>query len=196
MNSVSKNNIYFRSKIRPTSITDFYNAAGDAYYNSSVNQPWTYKETIKSNKALTTDIYDCTAGGIVDIETGKVTLFHICPENKYNKDFDCIEKNIIGLSGLKNNLRGFIIGSQSRFADSKLIYEKLKYMMTKNGIPVSELREAKDNRTAIMYDSKNDEWLITNDEINNKIHNGEKNSEKILKTSFKEVNIDTGDEIA
>lgn len=187
-------NVSFKARIRPTTMKEFTEATADIYKIASVEYPWTAKETIKSAKAYTTDILDCTAGGIID-ETGKnVILFHICPTQPQNLNFKEIEKHIMSfVEEGKGKLKGFLLGSQKMFHDSEMMFKKLHRMLKNKKIPTTIIKGTKEDKTHILYDSKKDEWLISNFLINHKIYSGERDTSKILTDCFDEVKIAKGD---
>ncbi len=122
------NDLSFKARIRPVSISEFTKATSDIYGKASVNYPWTAKETITAPKAFTTDVFDCTAGGIVNETTKEVTLFHICPTRSENYDFNEIEQHIINQANLKDDskYKGFLLGAQGIYDDSKMLFKKIK----------------------------------------------------------------------
>ena len=85
-----------------------------------------------------------------------------------------------------NNLRGFLVGSLDLFRDSSMMFKKLHRMLKNHDIPTTILRGTKEQKTDILYNAKKDEWLVTNHNINQKIHNGQKAPEAILSDSFDE----------
>ena len=187
-------NVSFKARIRPTTMKEFTEATADIYKRASVEYPWTAKETIKAAKAYTTDILDCTAGGIVDESDKNVVLFHICPTQPQNFNFEEIEKHIMSfVEEGRGKLRGFLIGSQKIFKDSDILFKKLQKMLKNKKIPITIIKGTKEDKTHILYDSKKDEWLISNFAINHKIHSGEKDAKKILTDCFDEVKIAAGD---
>ena len=177
--------VSFKAKIRPVTVSEFTRHRMLTFHK--VDYPWTANETVKATKAYTTDIYDCTAGGIVDSHNN-VVMFHICPTQKENSDFDNIEKHIMGMVDEgNNNLSGFLVGSLDLFRDSSMMFKKLHRMLKNHNIPTTILRGTKEQRTDILYNAKKDEWLVTNHNINQKIHNGQNTPETILSDSFDEV---------
>ena len=93
-----------------------------------------------------------------------------------------------------NNLSGFLVGSLDLFRDSSMMFKKLHRMLKNHNIPTTILRGTKEQRTDILYNAKKDEWLVTNHNINQKIHNGQNTPEAILSDSFDEFilsNIDS-----
>lgn len=187
-------NVSFTSLIKPVSTSVYTREIESVYGKFGVNEPWTANETIKTPKAYTTNIADCTAGGITD---GKdVVMFHICPTKPQNQDFDKIEKSITEKIDLKSpNLRGFLLGSVSMFEDSTLMFEKLKRIFDKNNIPLSFCKANKGSKTDIMYNSAKDEWLISNPEINNRMIRGNRDAKEILQNSFEQIHIADCDEL-
>ncbi len=187
-------NVSFKARIRPTTMKEFTEATTDIYKKASVEYPWTAKETIKAAKAYTTDILDCTAGGIVD-ETGKsVVLFHICPTQPQNFNFEEIEKHIMSfVEEGKGKLKGFLIGSQKIFKDSDVLFKKLQKMLKNKKIPTTIIKGTKEDKTHILYNADKNEWLVSSFAINHKINNGEKDAKKILTDCFDEVKIAKGD---
>lgn len=83
-----------------------------------VDEPWTYKDIIKSSQGKTKNISSCTAGGIItrnskDISArDNVILFHINAENKENSDFEEIKKAIIDKIGDDEVVEGFLLGGK------------------------------------------------------------------------------------
>jgi len=190
------NNISFKSRIHPVTLNEFTNATTDIYQKASVNYPWTSNETIKAPKAYTMDIFDCSAGGIVDKDSGDVVMFHICPSQPDNFDFDKVEENIMALVNKKNsNLRGFILGAQTMFEDSIIYFKKMNKMLEDKHIPTSTFKSPIAEQTHILYDAQKDEWLISNVYINSALNRGKKDKSTILKENFAEVNIANGDYI-
>ena len=64
-------NISFKSRIKLVQTEDFIKLTQNKNIKS-VNYPWTIKESVKAPNALTTDIYDCTALGIVSKDDNNV----------------------------------------------------------------------------------------------------------------------------
>ena len=190
-----ESSVSFTSRIRPATLTEFTRLSEPLYNSAFVRHPWTAKETIAAEKAFTMDVYDCTAGGIVD-ETGKkVVMFHICPEMSANKCFGRVEQMIMEkLDDAHGKLRAFLTGSNKMFQDSKDLYENLRQMLVKRNIPISELKGTGE-KTHVLYDGVKDEWIVTNSAINDRVIRGEA-SEKILGDCFDRVVVDSKDVIA
>src|SRR5574344_719215 len=193
---MDSNRISFTSRIRPCSIGEYVSEISDIYGQKSfrVSYPWTANEIIKARKSYTTDIYDCTAGGITD---GKdVVMFHICPTNNLNRDFLHIEDVIKEKLDIgSRNLQGFLLGCNDRFKDSVFLMEKCKKYMEDLRIPKTVVSKTLDNPTDILYNKKKDEWLICNNMINEQIENGITNPRKLLNNTYKEVYISSKDEL-
>ncbi len=62
-------------------------------------------------------------------------------------------------------------------------------MFENNNISATTIDASNDMKTDILYDGKNDEWLITNFSINSQIFNHETDSNKIMKNSFYQINL-------
>ena len=192
----SNNNVSFTGLIRPTSLSKYTKATEDVFFRANIQPPWSYKDTKKVPKGMSMDVFDCSAGGIVNNDTKEVVLFHLCPENKENFDFEKIEKYVMSkVDGTSENLQAFIIGSKKIYADSEMLFMKLKSMMQRHKIPTTVIKGNQEEKTHILYDAKSDEWLITNNTINRKILNGETDSKKILEDCFDEVSISEKDKI-
>lgn len=186
--------VSFKAKIRPVTVSEFTKSRMLTLHK--VDYPWTAKETVKAKKAYTTDIYDCTAGGIVDKHNKNVVMFHICPTQKENFNFDNIEKQIMELVDKgSSDLSGFLVGSLDLFRDSSMMFKKLHRMLKNHNIQTTILRGTKEERTDILYNAQKDEWLVTNHNINQKIHNNLKSPKSILSESFDEVILSSKDEL-
>ena len=104
-------NVSFQSRIKLTSMNAFDKEVRYGKRNY-VNYPWTVKQSVISDKAATTDIYDCTAAGFTD--GLKVMLLHICPSMAENSNFKKIEKFITSKLDIDSPyLQGFILGSKN-----------------------------------------------------------------------------------
>ena len=66
--------VSFKAKIRPVTVSEFTKHRMSTFHK--VDYPWTANETVKATKAYTTDIYDCTAGGIVDSHNNVVMFLY------------------------------------------------------------------------------------------------------------------------
>ena len=161
-----------------------------------VNYPWTVKESIVSNKAVTKNVFDCTVCGITD--GLKVLMLHICPTIKENIDFSkivgFIKKNI----DLKDlNLQGFLFGSvtSSQNNRSREVFENFENFMKEHSIPYSKIRGSKDI-SDVAYSSEKDEWLIRNNArlgVSSKDDNNE--ALNFFKSNYDEVKISDLDEV-
>ena len=54
------NNISFKSRIRPVGNWEFQGLTSGFAKKQYVNYPWTVKESVLSEKAITKNVYDCT----------------------------------------------------------------------------------------------------------------------------------------
>lgn len=164
----------------------------------SVNYPWTIKESVKAPNALTTDIYDCTALGIVSKDNNNVLLMHISPNGtdckKINKIETFISKKINLLS---DNLTGFIIGSKKNNINSPTstkMFDKLAGILDKYNIHYTKFKGGNYSNN-IAYSSKDDTWLVANDvvDLSKSVYN--KNKKQILNFMFDEVKTAPNDNI-
>lgn len=181
------NNISFTSRIRPVPRSLFSKTITPGI--KSVEYPWTYYLTTKGEKAMTTGIQDCCAGGITDGET--VVLFHVSPYShvdgkkipdvhakliKYIKQF--IDVN-------NQNLQGFIIGSKIQFPASKKLFKNMEEFMQKHNIPYSAFKNKIFGSTDIKYDGIKDEWMVTNNYIDKQCKKRVRDPEKIMNKGFR-----------
>lgn len=190
-------NISFKSRIKLVQTEDFARLTQNKNMKS-VNYPWTIKESVKAPNALTTDIYDCTALGIVSKDDNNVLLMHISPNGtdckKINKIETFISKKINLLS---DNLTGFIIGSKKNNINSPTstkMFDKLAGILDKYNIPYTKFKGGNYSNN-IAYSSKDDTWLVTNDvvDLSKSVYN--KNKKQILNFMFDEVKTAPNDNI-
>lgn len=190
-------NISFKSKIRLVPSAEFHRAAFVIGEKNFVKAPWTIKQSVLSNGAYTTDILDCTVCGLTDGQ--KVLLNHICPTHYANKDFNQIAEFIKSKIDLTNQfLQGFILGSKpncSASPRSTTMFDNFVEFLQKYNIPFSEFKGGPyENNVA--YSSLNDEWLISNKSINDKMKKNFKTPYPVLDSIFDKVQISEEDEIA
>ena len=190
-------NISFKSRIKLVQTEDFIKLTQNKNIKS-VNYPWTIKESVKAPNALTTDIYDCTALGIVSKDDNNVLLMHISPNGtdykKINKIETIISKKINLLS---DNLTGFIIGSKKNNMNSPTstkMFDKLAGILDKYNIPYTKFKGGNYSNN-IAYSSKNDTWLVANDvvDLSKNVYN--KNKKQILNFMFDEIKTTPNDNI-
>lgn len=174
--------ISFTSAIRPVSVSRFLKETADIPLSNRIYAPWTEKQIIKKNAALTENVYDCSAGGITN---GKeVVMFHICT-GKENNNFKSIENNILEKIKSFKNPQGFLLGSVAYFKESPKLFKKFQKFMEKNNIPYSMFKGNK-TYTHIAYNGVNDEWLISNPVFSN---TGLSPIKELLKDSFEKFHI-------
>ena len=190
-------NISFKSRIKLVQTEDFARLTQNKNMKS-VNFPWTIKESVKAPNALTTDIYDCTALGIVSKDDNNVLLMHISPNGtdckKINKIETFISKKINLLS---DNLTGFIIGSKKNNINSPTstkMFDKLAGILDKYNIPYTKFKGGNYSNN-IAYSSKDDTWLVANDvvDLSKSVYN--KNKKQILNFMFDEIKTAPNDNI-
>lgn len=188
-------NISFQSKIRLTSMNAFNK---EIHYGKKnyVNYPWTVKESVISDKAATTDIYDCTAAGFTD--GSKVLMLHICPTEPRNNNLSKIEKFINEKIDPNNPyLQGFILGSKNfnpNTPNSPKVFDFFLNIMNKLDIPFSYFR-AGDYANNIAYSTLKDEWVIGSELLNAVDKSVFKTPQKAIEKIFEESKISNFDEL-
>lgn len=190
-------NISFKSRIKLVQTEDFARLTQNKNMKS-VNYPWTIKESVKAPNALTTDIYDCTALGIVSKDDNNVLLMHISPNGTDYKKINKIETFISQkINLLSDNLTGFIIGSKKNNINSPTstkMFDKLAGILDKYNIPYTKFKGGNYSNN-IAYSSKDDTWLVANDvvDLSKSVYN--KNKKQILNFMFDEVKTAPNDNI-
>ena len=191
------NNISFKSRIKLVQTEDFVKLTQNKNMKS-VNYPWTIKESVKAPNALTTDIYDCTALGIVSKDDNNVLLMHISPNGTDYKKINKIETFISKkINLLSDNLTGFIIGSKKNNINSPTstkMFDKLAGILDKYNIPYTKFKGG-NYFNNIAYSSKDDTWLVANDvvDLSKSVYN--KNKKQILNFMFDEIKTAPNDNI-
>lgn len=190
-------NISFKSRIKLVQTEDFARLTQNKNMKS-VNYPWTIKESVKAPNALTTDIYDCTALGIVSKDDNNVLLMHISPNGTDYKKINKIETFISKkINLLSDNLTGFIIGSKKNNINSPTstkMFDKLAGILDKYNIPYTKFKGG-NYFNNIAYSSKDDTWLVANDvvDLSKSVYN--KNKKQILNFMFDEIKTAPNDNI-
>lgn len=190
-------NISFKSRIKLVQTEDFARLTQNKNMKS-VNYPWTIKESVKAPNALTTDIYDCTALGIVSKDDNNVLLMHISPNGTDYKKINKIETFISKkINLLSDNLTGFIIGSKKNNINSPTstkMFDKLSGILDKYNIPYTKFKGGNYSND-IAYSSKDDTWLVANDvvDLSKSVYN--KNKKQILNFMFDEIKTAPNDNI-
>lgn len=190
-------NISFKSRIKLVQTEDFARLTQNKNMKS-VNYPWTIKESVKAPNALTTDIYDCTALGIVSKDDNNVLLMHISPKGTDYKKINKIETFISKkINLLSDNLTGFIIGSKKNNINSPTstkMFDKLAGILDKYNIPYTKFKGG-NYFNNIAYSSKDDTWLVANDvvDLSKSVYN--KNKKQILNFMFDEIKTAPNDNI-
>ena len=159
------NNISFKSRIRPVGNWEFQGLTSGFAKKQYVNYPWTVKESVLSEKAITKNVYDCTVCGITD--GLKVLMLHICPTKKENEKFSNIINFIKTHIDLKKtNLQGFLFGSRKDTPDNKSerIFKNFETFMKENNIPYSKIKGSS-TFSDVAYSSETDEWLIKHEKM-------------------------------
>ena len=189
-------NISFKSRIRPAGFWEFASQTRAFEPRQYVNYPWTVKESVISNKAITKNVFDCTVCGITD--GLKVLMMHICPTIKINHDFSKIVAFIKDNINLQDsNLQGFLFGSVTNFQDgmSGEIFGSFESFLKEHSIPYSKIRGSRDV-SDVAYSSEKDEWLIrSNARLRADINETGNGALNFLKENFDEVKISELDEV-
>ena len=188
----TKNNLQFKSKIRPINYLKYREIIDKMGKNVEVKPPWTLAESIKNKNAFSTNIIDCTVCGLTNGQD--VLMLHICPTVEKNKNFSKIKDFILkNFDVTSYDTRGFLVGSQknnmySQFSDT--LFQNFVNFMEKFEIPFSQFRGTKKVPVHVAYSSTRDEWLLSNP-----IVNPYRCDLKSLKMSFDDIKIDKGDEL-
>lgn len=194
----SMDNISFKSNIRLATPEEFKRITGCIGKKYSVNYPWTIKQSLLSESAYTTDILDCTVCGITDGQ--KVLLNHICPTISDNNNFQRIADFIKNKINIKNEyLQGFILGSKQNSKsspNSTALFDNFVNLMNELKIPFSKFKGG-DYVNNVAYSSTRDEWLISNQLINEDAKKNYKNNPiEMFKKIFDEISISKLDDIS
>lgn len=164
-------------------------------YQNSVRFPWTHKLTVQAKEAMTENIMDCTAGGITN---GKdVVLFHLCPDRAENEVFTDIEKTLENM--IKNSdgkLQGLLVGSKIYFRKSRKLFDNLEKFMKKYNISCSKFRNKGTSVTNIMYNAKDDEWLLSSNHIDEALKKGISDPKKVCKMNFRSSEVSEADTLS
>lgn len=191
------NNISFKSRIRPVGHWQFQKLTSGFEAKHYVNYPWTVKESVLSEKAITKNVFDCTVCGITD--GIKVLMLHICPTNKDNEDFSKIIKFIKDKIDLGNkNLQCFLLGSYANTPNNRSgkIYENFEKFLTELRIPYTKLKGSS-TFCDVAYSSSMDEWLIKHEKMGSADAIDECNTPlTFLRYHFDEVKISDLDEVS
>ncbi len=188
----TKNNLQFKSKIRPINYLKYREIIDKMGKNVEVKPPWTLAESIKNKNAFSTNIIDCTVCGLTNGQD--VLMLHICPTVEKNKNFSKIKDFILkNFDVTSYDTRGFLVGSQknnmySQFSDT--LFQNFVNFMEKFEIPFSQFRGTKKVPVHVAYSSTRDEWLLSNPIVNPYRYDLES-----LKMSFDDIKIDKGDEL-
>lgn len=184
--------ITFTSVIRPVSLYNYNKLITDISTNVNI---WEIKGAKKGLSAKTDRIMDCTCLGITDGES--VYLMHIIPElssdkNYFAKIIETIKKNI-DLSC--KYLQALLVGSKNYSRKSQIGYNNFARFLKENKIPYSEFKGG-ESIHKVAYKTTNDEWLITNYDIDRLITNGKYDSMELLQKSFDKVHINQLDDVS
>lgn len=157
------NNISFQSDIRLVPNRIFNRAFANC--KNKVPYPWTVKEVKFAPKAGTTDVYDCTAGGVSDGDI--VMFFHFCPTEPKNFIWSKIENFLV--DGIvehlnPNYLSAVIMGSKPyniNSPNSTKLFDFLENVYKRLNIPYSKFKGG-NYENNLLYNSSSDQWIIGN----------------------------------
>ena len=190
-------NITFKSNIRLVSPGEFGQITSSINKKKFVDYPWTVKQSVLASKAYTTGVYDCTICGITDGQ--QVLLNHICPTNPQNNNFQRIVDFIKSKINLDNPyLQGFILGSKSYLSaspNSTALFDKFVNLMRELKIPCSQLKGGP-YENDVAYSSTQDEWIISNTEINENYKKNFKTPMEMFDTIFDHIDISELDSLS
>jgi hypothetical protein len=157
----------FSSKIKLVSSAEFKNLPlAEMRANGEYAAcPWTIRERVSGKpRGYTDDASICNAGGI---HNGKqVVLFHLIPINENVEQFKrnvkpVLEKEIAKLAQEGAPLRAFLSGGSTNDWESTVLFNKLKDLLTKMGIPFSLLwGQHNGGPVDLYYSAKEDTWLV------------------------------------
>jgi len=184
---VSQNTqINFEAGIKLTTFKRIKNAS-KRFAKNLIDEPFSEKQIIKRPSAYTLGVCDCVSGGIWDGK--KVTLFHIIPTQENVDNLPQILNTLLEkLGNSDKKLRGLLLGGATH-QRSRLLFEAFESFMQSKKIPCTTLKQHK-NRYAnaqILFNSKKDEWLISNFRINQHINFLKQQHRKITKAQIMEM---------
>lgn len=203
---MQNSNISFKSNIKVVPM-DYFKKSADLIKNH-VDSPWTAKQILKAEKAYTTEICDCSAGGIITGED--VVMFHLNPTEDNLNDWSNIIETLKSKATAGNKiLRGFLLG-RNNSRDSREVFKRLETYMKNQNIPYSKFERHKYifADTNILYDASKDEWLITNKNLSNSLLENAKvlkelpkeetqyKLNQIVEKTFETIEIAPGDEFS
>lgn len=182
-------NLPLKTKITLTNWNAFNKEISSIPVTNNITN-WTKEGILKAKNLYTTGIIDCTTGIVTDEEG---TFAHIRSTDPDNNDFSAIQQKFIETFGEKtNNLKGFILGSVSRYDGSKKMFENfMKFFEDVLKIPYSVMRgHTKDSiDTAVAYKADKNTIFVTNDFISDKTFY-KKPPSTYLGNAFEEIKID------
>ena len=107
ISKINNNNVNFRSNINLIDSRKYFKVTEKLESGISfVDFPWTPKDIVKGQRAITEDIKSCTAGGIIVEGINKireVVMFHLNPDLDDCKDFNKVEKALTLIEIEKNS---------------------------------------------------------------------------------------------
>lgn len=171
ISKINNNNVNFRSNINLIDSRKYFKVTEKLDFGVSfVNFPWTPKDIVKGQRAITEDIKSCTAGGIIVEGINKireVVMFHLNPDLDDCKDFNKVEKALTEKIGTAKPLQAFMVGSKKD--DSFLKYsgeyfdDLWKNVISKFNVPTSFLKGIPmgGHLVDLCCDAPNDTWYVS-----------------------------------
>lgn len=155
--------ISFKSKIVLVT-QDYFNKQAKSI-SSFVDSPWTAKQIVKADAAYTTDICDCSAGGISTLKD--ITMFHIDPIEEILSEWNEVERTLDNnLADNKDGLQALLFG-RSYSQNSQKVFSKFEEYLQNRKIPYSKFENQLQvfAFTKILFTALKQEWNITNKRI-------------------------------
>ena len=172
------------------------------YYAQNNRRPWfakpVHSDIARANEFYTDEVRTCSAGGIVDLKTGKCAGFHFLDSVDNFEKIDDMLKTLFEL--VPNPDRALILGSKKLVCAnySIQIFEKILKGLKNKIDKVTVFREHKFpySESDLHYNIKNDTWTIHSmfrPLTDIKVHAVD--SANKLESCFKNIEISNGDSI-
>lgn len=169
---MQNSNISFTSRIAFVNTRDFVLKMPNL--GPEINKPWTFRQITRAEKAHTTKVRTCTAGGIlVKNKEGKneVIMFHLCPPEERtprNKNFLAISNRIRRLLREDKPIQGFLIGSKQLHSYSENFFNQMEaFLKNTLKIPYSKFKLQENLAGShIAYDGALDTWFVNSTSVN------------------------------
>ena len=146
--------------VRPISIAEYLDIKRDIGRKKYIDEPWTCRESITSDEAVTDAIQECTAVGIVGRKG--ISLNHLNPNNPRNRVTRFVNKTLSSqIEEQGEDAKAFLIGScedyesriQFKELDDFFTTRNIKHSKYKTGSPVLYL--SLDELSMVSYKDRN-----------------------------------------